>query len=99
MEWEEAERERRRKEREEREKEWVKKAANNDTTRNRRVFGVLLGTLQRFRKDQTAVADKVRQFVRLFLASPWWLNKRWWAGARSRANNQASGRKSEGRVR
>ena len=54
----ERERERRQKEREEREKEWVKKAGG-DATRNRRVFGVLLGTLQRFRKDQSAVADKV----------------------------------------
>jgi hypothetical protein len=54
------ERERRQKEREEREKEWVKKAQGGDATRNRRVFGVLLGTLQRFRKDQTAVAEKVR---------------------------------------
>jgi hypothetical protein len=54
--------ERRQKEREEREKEWVKKAGG-DATRNRRVFGVLLGTLQRFRKDQTAVAEKVRARV------------------------------------
>lgn len=58
------ERERRHKEREEKEKEWVKKAAGRDVTRNRRVFGVLLGTLQRFRKDQSASAEKVITLLR-----------------------------------